>query len=153
MSLNINTKYPWKVSDKTSESSYVTIPEDSPEEVPEVRKTTTSHEASYATAVDASFAVSVPENVTTGPSDFVDGQETESSASSVRNDTVRRRKDSLGRDMPGLGEQTRLENEAIDNLQHTIDAAEKETNQRKRLTSVQNHKSHKNISNHFNRPQ
>ena len=55
--------------------------------------------------------------------------------------------------MPGLGEQTRLENEAIDNLQHTIDAAEKETNQRKRLTSVQNHKSHKNISNHFNRPQ
>ena len=49
--------------------------------------------------------------------------------------------------MPGLGEQTRLENEAIDNLQHTIDAAEKETNQRKRLTSVQNHKSHKNNSN------
>ena len=122
-----------KVSDKTSESSYVTIPEDSPE----AQKTATSQEASYATAVDASFAVSVPENATTGPSDFLDGHESgSSSASSVRNDTVRRRKDSLGRDMPGLGDQTRLENEAIDNLQLTIDAAEKETNQRKRLSRI-----------------
>ena len=122
-----------KASDKTSESSYVTVPEESPEG----QKTTTSHEASYATAVDASFAVSVPENITTGPSDFVDGQESgSSSASSVQNDTVRRRKDSLGRDMPGLGDQTRLENEAIDNLQLTIDAAEKETNQRKRLSRM-----------------
>ena len=39
-------------------------------------------------------------------------------------------------DLPALGDQTRLENEAIDNLQLTIDAAEKETNERKRLSRI-----------------